>query len=151
MIIDNDTQILERNRILLLTQKCVDVFVESFTLDRDLSSSPSVHGYFGAGKYDKDKVRAFYASKESKFRKNIKKADPELNVSIWRNFSECEGSQDTVNYNFYCNGVFIFRLDLLFVGKSIRYNTYEDLYYDVKTENELVKNTLNTKSIETLM
>lgn len=147
MILDNDKQILEQAKMLTLAQKCVDVFVDSFTVDRDLSSDDSVHGFYGAGKYDKDKVRAFYTSKESKFRKNIKKVDNNLNVSVWRDFGNY--SQDLITYYFYYSGQPIFRLVLIFNGKSVRYNTYEELYYDVKTENETVKNTLNTKSIET--
>lgn len=151
MIIDTDSQILESTKMLTLAQKCVDVFVDSFTVDRNLSSSPSVYGHWGAGLYDKDKVRAFYTSKESKFRKNLKKAETGLNVSVWKNFSENSGGEDTINYNFYYKGIFIFRLDLIFVGKSIQYNTYKELYYTVKTKNELVKNTLKTKSDKTLL
>ena len=137
MLTTIDENILDFNNLLSVAQKCTDVFIDSYTLDRDLSSSSSLRGYWGAGEYSIDKVRAFYSAKESKFRKNLKKADKNLNVKIWKDFGG--NVSDNIWYNFYYKNQLLFRLILTFTNKAIQYGTYKELTYEVRTDNELIK------------
>ena len=81
------------------------------------------------GKYDKDKIRDFYNSKEAKFRKMIKAAN--MTVSIHSDFHCGDGYDDVKDYAFYFGGKFLFRLKLYFTNKNIQRGTYTDIQYRI--------------------
>lgn len=140
MILDVYEQREDSINIKALVQRSVDIFAECFDVTNvDLASPKSVHGFFSAGSYDIEKVRHFYLSKESAFRKRIKEIG--LTVSISRGYYY---SMDEVNYNFYIkrksenSGLqesnFLYSLNVYYEEKNIDYQTYKELTYDISTD-----------------
>lgn len=125
MIQDNDEQVLERDDRLIKAMKCVELFVENHTLTDPNQLKSTEY----KTKYDKDKVRQFYNSKEAKFRKIIKSVG--MTISICNDFHSGDGYDDVKSYHFYFGGKFLFVLNLHFTNKNISRGTYDDLQYRI--------------------
>ena len=125
MIQDNDERVLERGDRFIKTMECVELFVKNYK--QDDPKSLRREGY--PGKYDKDKIRDFYNSKEAKFRKMIKSAG--ITISIRNDFHGGDGYDDIKGYVFYFKGRFLFGLNLHFTNKNISRGTYDDVQFRI--------------------
>ena len=137
MIQDSDEHVLERDDRLIRAMKCVELFVENYGLD---NPKPLMSEEY-PGKYDKDRVRDFYNSKEAKFRKIIKSAN--MTVSIYNDFHHGDSYDDIKSYVFYFGGKFLFELNLHFTNKNIQRDTYDDLHCRVVDVKEVTLKDLN--------
>lgn len=130
MIQDSDENILLRSDINMKALQCVECFTECYTMDARKLKSVYIENWSNEALYDMDLVRNFYNSRTPAFRKHLKKHD--ITVSVKQQFSF--NSSDSITYAFHWNGRYLFTLRLFFTNKNIGKRTYEDLQYDVVTE-----------------
>jgi len=130
MIQDSDENILLRSDINTKALQCVECFTECYTMDARKLKSAYIENWSNEALYDMELVRNFYNSRTPAFRKHLKKHG--ITVSVKQQFSF--NSSDSITYAFHWNGRYLFTLRLFFTNKNISKRTYEDLQYDVVTE-----------------
>ena len=134
MIQDSDENILLKSDIVTKALQCVECFTECYTMDARKLKSNHIESWSNESLYDMDLVRNFYNSRTPALRKHLKKHD--ITVSVKQQFGF--NSSDSITYSFHWNGRYLFTLRLFFTNKNISKRTYEDLQYDVVTEENSV-------------